>query len=119
MEEIRQIINELKEYREELVNKNYPMGKVNELIIKWEEWLNTPQEERFHKRMLEEEQKLKEYSEKARKEYEDSRADKIAKNIPPEIEKTTSEMLQEGFDEELKKQQEEESHNQSAFKGSA
>ena len=73
MEEVRQIINELKEYREELVNKNYQMGKVNELIIKWEEWLNTPKKKDL-KRMLEEEQKLKEYPEKARKEYEDPKS---------------------------------------------
>lgn len=93
MDEVRQIINELKEYRAELVHKNYPMGKINEMIIKWEDWLNTPQEERFKQRMLDEEQALKEYSEKARKEYEQ--------------------------EEELKEQQRAEVHNQSAFKGSA
>ena len=102
MDEVRQIIEALKEYRAELVHKNYPMGKINELIIKWEDWLNTPQEERFKQRMLDEEQALKEYSDKARKEYEDSRADKISKNIPPEIgkEKTLHELLMEGFNEE-------------------
>ena len=41
MDEVRQIIEALKEYRAELVHKNYPMGKINELIIKWEDWLNT------------------------------------------------------------------------------
>ena len=60
MDEVRQIIEALKEYRAELVHKNYPMGKINELIIKWEDWLNTPQEERFKQRMLDEEQALKE-----------------------------------------------------------
>lgn len=107
MDEVRQIINELKEYRAELVHKNYPMGKINEMIIKWEDWLNTPQEERFRQRMLDEEQALKEYSDKARKEYE-------------------HELSMEGFNEEqkalqeeLKEQQQTEAHNQSAFKGSA
>ena len=129
MDEVRQIIEALKEYRAELVHKNYPMGKINELIIKWEDWLNTPQEERFKQRMLDEEQALKEYSDKARKEYEDSRADKISKNIPPEIgkEKTLHELLMEGFneeqkalqEEELKEQQQAQAYNQSAFKGSA
>ena len=27
---------QLKEYRAELVHKNYPMGKINEIILKWE-----------------------------------------------------------------------------------
>jgi len=85
VDEVRQIIEALKEYRAELVHKNYPMGKINELIIKWEDWLNTPQEERFRQRALAEEQALIEYSERAR--YEDQRANKISKNIPPEFDK--------------------------------
>jgi len=85
VDEVRQIIETLKEYRAELVHKNYPMGKINELIIKWEDWLNTPQEERFRQRALAEEQALIEYSERAR--YEDQRANKISKNIPPEFDK--------------------------------
>ena len=35
MNEIEEIIEELKEYRAELVHKNYPMGKINEIILKW------------------------------------------------------------------------------------
>jgi len=102
VDEVRQIIEALKEYRAELVHKNYPMGKINELIIKWEDWLNTPQEERFKQRMLDEEQALEEYSKQAQMD-----------------EKSVSDLLQEGFEEELKQQQEEDSHNQSAFKGQA
>tara|TARA_B100000886_G_scaffold194727_1_gene134162 strand:- start:1119 stop:1322 length:204 start_codon:yes stop_codon:yes gene_type:complete len=34
--EIEEILAELREYREELVHKNYPMGKINEIIMKWE-----------------------------------------------------------------------------------
>ncbi len=36
MNEIEEILEELREYRAELVHKNYPMGKVNEIILKWE-----------------------------------------------------------------------------------
>ena len=36
MNEIEEILEELKEYRAELVHKNYPMGKINEIILKWE-----------------------------------------------------------------------------------
>ena len=36
MNDIEEILKELKEYRAELVHKNYPMGKINEIIIKWE-----------------------------------------------------------------------------------
>ena len=36
MDDIKKIIEELKEYRAELVGKNYPMGKINEIIMKWE-----------------------------------------------------------------------------------
>jgi len=39
MKEVKEIIETLKEYRAELVHKNYPMGKINDLIIKWEHWL--------------------------------------------------------------------------------
>lgn len=102
MDEVRQIIEALKEYRAELIHKNYPMGKINELIIKWEDWLNTPQEERFRQRALAEEQALEEYSKQAQMD-----------------DKSVSDLLQEGFEEELKQQQQEDSHNQSAFKGSA
>jgi len=93
MDEVRQIINELKEYRAELVYKNYPMSKINEMIIKWEDWLNNPepslsyihQLERFRHREEAERKALEEYSERAR--YEDQRANKISKNIPPEFDK--------------------------------
>ena len=34
--EIEEILAELREYREELVHKNYPMGRINEIIMKWE-----------------------------------------------------------------------------------
>ena len=30
--EIEEILAELREYREELVHKNYPMGRINEII---------------------------------------------------------------------------------------
>jgi tyrosyl-tRNA synthetase len=116
VDEVRQIIEALKEYRAELVHKNYPMGKINELIIKWEDWLNTPQEERFRQRALAEEQALIEYSERAR--YEEARASKINENVPPDFtkqdqmsDKSVSELLQEGFEEEQRAQQEE-SHSQ-------
>lgn len=48
------------------------------------------------------EQALKDNEEFDRKKYENARAQKIADNIPPEIEneKTTHEMLMEGFEEE-------------------
>ena len=36
MDDIKKIIEELKEYRAELVHKNYPMGRINEIIMKWE-----------------------------------------------------------------------------------
>ena len=35
-EDVKQILEELKEYRAELVHKNYPMGRINEIIMKWE-----------------------------------------------------------------------------------
>ena len=38
MSDIEQLLEELKEYRAELVHKNYP-GKVNEMIMKWEQKL--------------------------------------------------------------------------------
>ena len=34
--EIEELLAELKEYRAELVHKNYPMGEINEIIMKWE-----------------------------------------------------------------------------------
>ena len=34
--EIEEILAELREYREELVHKNYPMGRINEIIMKWD-----------------------------------------------------------------------------------
>ena len=36
MNDIKKIIEELKEYRAEHVHKNYPMGRINEIIMKWE-----------------------------------------------------------------------------------
>ena len=39
MSDIEQLLEELKEYRAELVHKYYPMGKVNEMIMKWEQKL--------------------------------------------------------------------------------
>ena len=35
-EDVKQILEELKEYRAELIHKNYPMGRINEIIMKWE-----------------------------------------------------------------------------------
>ena len=36
MNDIKELLEELKEYRAELVHKNYPMGRINEIIMKWE-----------------------------------------------------------------------------------
>ena len=45
MKEVKEIIETLKDYRDELVQKNYPMGKINELIMKWEQWLEEKKHE--------------------------------------------------------------------------
>ena len=103
MDEVRQIIEALKEYRAELVHKNYPI-KINELIIKWEDWLNTPKKKDLNNVCLMKNKHLKSIQIKQEKNTKIPRADKISKNIPFEIgkEKTLHELLMEGFNEEQK-----------------
>jgi hypothetical protein len=46
MNDIKELLEELKEYRAELVHKNYPMGKINEIIMKWEQKLLEEKQEK-------------------------------------------------------------------------
>ena len=45
MEKIEQLLEEIKEYRNDMVARNYPFQQITNLIIKWEEIIS--QEKRF------------------------------------------------------------------------
>ena len=104
------------------------MGKINELIIKWEDWLNTPKKKDLNNVCLMKNKHLKSIQIKQEKNTKIPEQIKLVKTFL-EIgkEKTLHELLMEGFneeqkalqEEELKEQQQAEAHNQSAFKGSA
>tara|TARA_B100000989_G_C19370576_1_gene397200 strand:+ start:504 stop:686 length:183 start_codon:yes stop_codon:yes gene_type:complete len=46
MNDIKELLEELKEYRAELVHKNYPMGTINEIIMRWEQKLLEEKQEK-------------------------------------------------------------------------
>jgi uncharacterized protein YmfQ (DUF2313 family) len=72
MYELKKLLDEIKSIRNDLVARNYPYQQLTNLIYKWEEYINTPQEERFRQRELEEQKKIDEYV-------------KATKSIDPEI----------------------------------
>ena len=49
MSDVDKLLEEIKEYRAELVHKNYPMQTINEIIMKWEQKIFWEKHENKHK----------------------------------------------------------------------